>query len=190
MMFAKLIFWISLLLMSVSTACSGPVDSSNSRKAIEDFYKSYLNAYGNPELESPELRYSKALQSEMEENYRVCQNYAASLCGWNAEGDPYLLAIEPDEALSFENTQTKIAEISPDLIQVRLNPNPSSKPDDHFNISIITYKVIREDGAWVVDDIFYGEELMSVRENIKTENAGYIANPDVGSLANPLPVAD
>ena len=123
----------------------------------------------------------------MDENYRVCQNYATSVCGWNGEGYPYLLAIEPDGALSFENTQTQIAVISPDLIQVRLNPNPASKPDDKSNISVISYKMLQEDGVWVVDDIFYGEELMSVRENIKSENAGYIANPDLGSLVNPAP---
>lgn len=179
---AKPPYLFFVLLMTGLIGCTKSVPEVSALEAVDNFYKVYLTAADSSDGGSRGFKHSTALQQEMDKNRQICKEYATFICGWDGEGDPYLYAIlEVGDDISYETSDIELAEISPNLIQVKLKARPASYPEE---VSVITYKMIREENAWVADDIFYGDEMMSVRRSIKEENAGYIANPDEGSIAD------
>jgi Protein of unknown function (DUF3828) len=176
----KLIILLGFLFAEYTHADTSP----NAKKTIEDFYRDYLNYHFNrtPNTKPPELKFSHKFLADIETNNSICSEYATGVCGWNASGDEYLNTQEIDPNLRYENSGVRFTEMTSDVIKVRLNVFPSAK--DPYYDKLIRFKLIKESGTWVVDDIAYDEKNeTSVREYIRKENAQYIANPDPDSIA-------
>lgn len=176
----KIIILFGFLLAGITNADT----SSNAKKIIKDFYRSYLDyhLHKTPDTKLPRLKFSNAFLADIEKNYAICSEYATGVCGWNASGDEYLNTQETDPKLSYENSAIGFTEITGNIIQVSLNVFPSAK--DAYYDKIIRFKMIQENNIWVVDDIAYDEKNeSSMREYIRHENAEYLANPDADSKA-------
>jgi hypothetical protein len=157
---------------------SAPID------VVRDFYRKYieyinLNSGKSPR---PHIAFSKQFQAALNRNRYVCDNYATGICGWQADGDEYLDSQEFDPNLTFANSGITFRSIGKDIVLVKLNVYPSA-PDDNdkkFYLREIEYKMIYENGTWVVDDIIY-KPSGSSRKAIEKETADYLANPDPDS---------
>ncbi|HLY96468.1 MAG TPA: hypothetical protein VKO66_04570, partial [Sideroxyarcus sp.] len=98
------------------------------------------------------------------------------------DGDEYLDTQEIDPNLSYLNSRIRFKLIKPNLVQVRLNVYPSIKDANGYYDRTITYKVVNENGNWVVDDVMYSDGV-STRQKMADENANAIAHPDPDSPA-------
>jgi hypothetical protein len=164
--------------MSGSVFASGkePID------VVRDFYKKYMEYIHAEKRNSaaPRIQFSKQFQRSIDRNLFVCENYASGVCGWQADGDAYLDAQEIDPNLTFANSGIRFKSIGKDIIEVKLNVYPSEKAYKDYYSREIKYKMIFENGAWVVDDIIY-KDSGSSRKAIEKETADYLANPDPDS---------
>ncbi len=93
-----------------------------------------------------------------------------------ADGDEYLDTQEIDPILSYSNSRITISEISPGTVQVKLNVYPSVENAGDFYDKTITYKMVMEDGLYVVDDIAYSDGI-STRRKLSEERAYVLAHP-------------
>ncbi len=123
------------------------------------------------------MRLSKAFQDEIKKNTDACARYVSGPCGWGAEGDRYLDAQEIDPHLRYQNSGITIREIRPRIIQVKLNVYPSMKDAGSYYDRTITYRMVKENGSWAVDDVAYADGI-STRKRMAEENAHAIAHPD------------
>ncbi len=130
-----------------------------------------------PKIPRPTLALSKSFRVEVKKNKEICAQYASGPCGWGADGDEYLDAQEYEANLSYESSGMSIAEIGPNLFQVTLNVYPSVKDAGDYYQRTIIYKMVNENGAWVVDDVMYADGV-STRKKMAEENAFVIAHPD------------
>lgn len=172
---------VSLLLLTCSAAIgderSGPVET------IRSFYQRYLNFNDRQAAGGawPDLVYSKKFNAEIEESESVCQKYVEGPCGWGGDTDVYLDTQERDPLLRFDNSRFEIKQLDAGTVQVRFNVYPSDKDDKGFYDKLVTYRMIKEGGRWVVDDVSYRDGV-SARAQLAKERANAKANPD-----RPLP---
>jgi hypothetical protein len=175
---SRIIFLILFVMTSgpAFTLVNEPID------VVKDFYKKYIDYIHTEKKNSikPRIQFSKQFQKALERNRDVCDNYATGICGWQADGDEYLDAQETDPNLTFANSGIAFRAIGKGLVEVRLNVYPSEKTNKNFYLREIKYKMIIENGIWVVDDIIY-KGSGSSRKTIEKENAYYLANPDPDS---------
>ena len=73
--------------------------------------------------------------------------------------------MEWDPNLNYTNSGITIIEIQPNIIQVKLNLFPSEK-NERGLYRTITYKMIYENGFWVVDDVMYSDGVSSLKKMI------------------------
>lgn len=133
------------------------------RGTIEQFYRSYL-----PALQG-EPPFSKGFAALIATDKALCAKYNPDeVCGFGADGDPYLNAQEYDSGMTFENTGATVTETAPGLVLVTLNVYPSDTDGGDFYEREIRYRLIREQGAWVVDDMIF-DEGMGMREGLAFE---------------------
>lgn len=170
-----IVFFMSAILLSGYSFAATP---GTAKDAIQHFYQQYLgySYVKTPNLEPPKLTFSKSFNQAIAKNLAICEKYVEGICGWAAEGDEYLNAQESDPNLNYKNSGIKFTEISPNVIQVKLNVYPSEENTDGYYLRTITYKMIQENGAWVADDIMY-DDIWS-RKRMEDENAAAIAHPD------------
>ena len=173
-----------MLLLILVLVISNPAFASGTDPidVVRDFYKKYI-VYIHAEKRNslkPHIQFSKQFQKSLDRNYDVCENYASGICGWQADGDAYLNAQEIDPNLTFENSGIAFKAIGKDLVEVKLNVYPSEKANTDYYLREIKYRMIYEDGAWVVDDIIY-KESGSSQKTIEKETAHYLAHPDPDS---------
>lgn len=71
--------------------------------------------------------------------------------------------MEWDPNLNYTNSGITIIEIQPNIIQVKLNLFPSEK-NERGLYRTITYKMIYENGFWVVDDVMYSDGVSSLKK--------------------------
>ena len=95
---------------------------------------------------------------------------------WGADGDEYLDAQEIAPDLSYSNSGISIKEISLGTVQVKLNVYPSEKSAGDYYNKTITYKIIVENGKYLVDDMAYSDGI-SARQRLAEERAYIRANP-------------
>lgn len=154
-------------------------ESKNAVETIQDFYKRYLSYsyHKTPNVKRPLMIMSKSFSKAVKKNNEVCAAYVSGICGWGADEDEYLDTQETDPKLSFQNSGIKFIEIAPNLVQVKLNVYPSEKDASGYYDKTITYKMVREKGSWVMDDITYADGV-SLRKKMAIENSYAIAHPD------------
>jgi hypothetical protein len=169
---------IATALCAMSSFAVG-AEMKTATETIRDFYKRYLGFESSKAAKDPKptIEMSKSFGDEIKKNADICAKYVSGPCGWDSDGDEYLDAQEIDPKLSFENAGIKIKEIEPGIVQVKLNVYPSAKGANGYYDRIITYKMVKENGSWVVDDMTASDGL-STRKRLSDENADAIANPD------------
>ena len=177
----KILALLVLLSLALANVASG-AEPTTAIETLRDFYKSYFRylSRGTPNVKGPTLAMSDAFSKAAKKNREICTTYSTSICGWASDGDAYLDAQEIGPKLSLVNTGIKFVEIKPGLVQVSLNVYPSYK--DAAYDRTITYKMVREKGRWVMDDVMYSDGVSTVK-NMEIENAETIANPDPDSPA-------
>lgn len=90
-----------------------------------------------------------------EETDELCRQKAnGEVCGWNSYGDPYLDAQDYSDKLSLKSSQLKVQTLRGSRIKARFNIFPELASKDKFQREL-SFKVIKEKGQWVIDDIFY-----------------------------------
>lgn len=168
-----LIAWIACFVPSVALGGDpGPVDT------LHAFYKRYLdldhrpNAVQKAGVSPPNLPFSKRFNAEVEENTRVRCKDEDGPCGWGADTDVYLDTQEIDPLLRYVNSGFEIKAIDARTVQVRFNVYPSEKDDESkaFYTKLVTYRMISEDGRWVVDDLAYRDGVW-VRAQLAKQTA-------------------
>ena len=167
-----------LILMMRSAVHADPAVSDASAEAtVRRFYEHYLGDRSSG-LAHGSLIYSSAFHAEISANVLACQRYSTGVCGWGGVSkDVYLDTQESAPDLNYENSGLTVKTIDPGIIQVKLNVYPSNKQAGDFYEKTITYRMIEEDGAWVVDDIFYKDGI-SIRRKMADENEVIKAHPD------------
>lgn len=154
------------------------VEPKTAVATVRDFYQEYL-AYSfakTPKAPRPAIAWSKAFFAEITKTATLCRKYGEGPCGWGADGDEYLDAQEIDPALSYANSRITISEISPGTVQVKLNVYPSIEDAGDYYQRSITYKMVKENGAYAVDDIAYTDRV-SIRKKLSEERKQLIAYP-------------
>ncbi|HSC74687.1 MAG TPA: hypothetical protein VLB90_00435 [Pseudomonadales bacterium] len=148
-----------LLLLMFQFSMVGMCKESDSPvEYISKFYRLYLSYnYKKSSDPRPKIDLSKSFSSVVKINEEKCKKYADYPCGWGADGDEYLDAQETDQELTYENSGITISEISPGVVKVELNVYPSIKDAGNFYLKVITYKMVKQSGAWVVDDVVYSD---------------------------------
>lgn len=173
------------LFILIALAYSNFAISNEPRTAlqtVESFYRDYLN-YNfreTPDVPPPTIKKSKSFEQAIEKHTDICRNYSTGVCGFAADGDEYLNAQEIDPLLTYENAGIKFRELENNTIEVKLNVYPSEKEHTEYYTRTIIFKMIKEDGSWVADDILY-DNGDSSRDYMETENKQYLENPDPDS---------
>jgi hypothetical protein len=155
-----------------STNIASISESKPSIKTIQDFYIRYLNDDNRkmPNIERPPIAMSNSFREAIEKNARICAANVIGPCGWGTDGDEYLATQETDPGLNYLNSGITFIEIEPDMVQVKLNVYPSAKEANGYYNKTITYKMVKENGNWVVDDVSYSDGI-SIRKVMEDENA-------------------
>lgn len=149
---------------------------------LQRFYRAYLG-YVQGEATSgtsPELRFSRAFEKLRARNAKICASHASGVCGFGADGDIYLDTQESDPDLSYDNSGIVFRNLGNNRVEVTLNVYPSEKTKPDFYQRRIDYRLVWEEGAWVVDDILYGGKR-SARQGMREEIVQYLAHPDPDS---------
>jgi hypothetical protein len=149
----------------------------DARATIENFYRAYIPV-ANSEKKKPEPRFSKAFRALLTKDTKACKRHSnGDICGWSADGDPYLDAQEVDPKLTFENSKIAITETAPGTIDVKLNIFPNEVPSTKENEREIIFSMVQENGEWKVDDVRNeGESARKLMEDeIRMLNKGTAA---------------
>lgn len=141
--------------------------ASSPLSTVHDFYTQYLNYnyHKTPNLPIPKIEFSRSFTHELKINADLCTKYADGPCGFGADGDPYTNSQDSDENLDAKKAKLQVVELEKGLIQVKFKLFPVT--DNTF--TVINYKMIKENGQWVVDDITYSSN-QSARKQLKEEN--------------------
>ena len=174
----RLRVFFSIWAMLMTAGCATAISQSPAA-TVRTFYEAYLgnDAGKTPTAARSEIAMSKSFSEAIRRNAEICRKYVEGPCGWGADGDEYLDAQETDPKLTYESSGITIKEIRPDTVQVKLNVYPSIKDAKRFYDRTITFKMVREKGAWVVDDVA-STDGTSARKRMAGENDEAIAHPD------------
>jgi hypothetical protein len=175
-MLSSLTFVFALCCATTSFAADGKTAIAT----VREFYTRYLGYdYSKmPKASRPTIALSKAFLAEVEKTEAACKQYGEGPCGWGADGDEYLDTQEIEPGLSYSSSRMTIREISPNTVQVRLNVYPSVKDAGDYYQKTITYKMVRENGSFVVDDIAYTDGI-ATRKKLSEERKQVLAYPRI-----------
>ncbi|SEA32136.1 Protein of unknown function [Thiothrix caldifontis] len=136
---------------------------------VRGFYERYFAAAANNVL-TPDIAMSKAFKADIQKSEQACKGHNDEPCGWGADANPYLNSQDYDDKLSYASSGIRFKETAPNTVRVDLNVTPSA-PQVFKNT--IVFKMVREDGQWVADDILYpeGKSLYSTRKALADERA-------------------
>lgn len=158
-------------LMMLVTGTAHAAAPASAKETIEAFYKKYL-AQIHVAQTAVMPPFSKAFKKAWDENTELCKKYGeGDICGWAADGDPYIDAQDFDDKLTYANSQIAYREDKPDTVAVSLNLFPSDPKLAKQSTRTITYKMVQEDGKWMVDDILDNGGKDSARKAMAAENA-------------------
>ncbi|WP_137718797.1 DUF3828 domain-containing protein [Methylobacillus flagellatus] len=167
--------YMGLLVLVLATAAAAYLSVTMSRAAspadmIKAFYRAYFQHISSTSdrVHAPALPFSKAFQAAITDNHQQCVDYDG-VCGFGASGDVYLNAQDHDPGLSYEAAETQVQQVAPDLVQASFELFPSLK-QVHQLRRTVAFRMLQENGHWVVDDIVYDGQY-SARQQIQEENA-------------------
>ena len=153
------------LLIAMGASVWGAGVPETPKSVIENFYRAYLHHMAHDSKPAPDVPFSKSFRALIDRNAKVCKEKAeGDICGWSADGDPYLNAQDGDKDLTYERAVVDIREPVPGRIRVRIRNFPDSAPG---TITQIEYLMIRENDRWVVDDMI--TDRVSDRKSIQDE---------------------
>ena len=164
-------FVISFLLstLTLGMSCQRPRPQKSAKETITEFYQDYLEVSKKPS--KVKLPFSKDFEARLQENTRICKARAGTdICGWGASGDVHTNTQDYAENLTFANSRFQATEEAPGLVTVKFWVFPEEK-DPRYQTSI-TYKLIREDGRFVIDEMWTLGK--SASEAISEENKYYL----------------
>jgi len=144
-------------------------DNLSAKDLIYNFYQAYFSYNHQKQIntKAPQLVFSKAFNQLSDQNVQLCQHFPDEICGWGADEDIYLNAQDSEDNLTIANTGFQISQSADGLINVSFDLFPSDKSG--YGKRDISYKMIYEDNAWVVDDVIY-EKKYAARDEMTKEN--------------------
>ncbi len=145
---------------------------SDALALLTQFYTDYLNLniHTNPNAKVPSLPFTRAFNNELRKNKLLCRKHQDEICGFAADGDPYLDAQDFADGLNAKNARLKLDLLSKEnaknkaLVRVHFFLFPDSNTDERN----LLYRLKYEEGTWRVDDIIYGPNS-SARQQIRDE---------------------
>ncbi len=150
--------------------------------AVESFYRLYLSPATHGGSRAA-IAFSKSFLELVKRNLEVCKEKAGTdVCGWGADGDIYLGAQESQPDLTFENSGAKIREEEGGVVSVTMNVYPDIKDAGDYYLRRVYFRLISEDGRWVVDDMKSSGSW--AREEMRNE-IEYYQNPPRKSEPEP-----
>jgi hypothetical protein len=158
MIITTLILCFTLTTSANQSETTVAAKSQSAAQVVENFYADYIGKFLRKK-NRPSLPFSKAFQALIDKNSSVCKEKAGTdICGYGAGGDIYFNAQEIDPHLTVKSSGLKVIEPIPGDVHVKLNVFPSSRGSKAGDISDYYYrhmifKMIQEEGRWVVDDI-------------------------------------
>ena len=109
--------------------------------------------------------FSKSVSRLLDSNHIICSQYAnGDICGFSADGNLFLNSQEWSDSLSFKASRFKAIIISPNIVEASFNIWPGfnwannvsqCNSDTNSFHRKIRFVVIKENGMWRVDDIYY-----------------------------------
>ena len=146
-----------------STAAALP-SADSEVKVIKAFYTAYLNLNHDKMVPASITNqgsklFSKVFRDLVSLNADLCARKSpGEVCGWSADGDPYLNSQENGPGLNAANSGLTVAEIPTTvadhkLIAVKFTVNPSDKDNASKSQREMRFLIGLEHGKWVVDDL-------------------------------------
>lgn len=124
--------------------------SATPKELITHFYEDYFEA--PRDTEAP---LSAGLSRLNRETNELCHKKApGEICTWDSHGDHYLDAQDYSDNLTLKTSKLQTEVLRGNRVRVRFNIFPDLASRDKFQREL-TYKVIKEKGQWVIDDIYY-----------------------------------
>ena len=149
----------------------------DARATIENFYRAYIPV-ANSEKKKREPRFSKAFRALLTKDTKACKRHSnGDICGWSADGDPYLDAQEVDPKLTFEELEDRDHRdgagdhrCQAEYLSQRGAEQEGERTRDHFQHGA-------GNGEWKVDDVRNeGESARKLMEDeIRMLNKGTAA---------------
>ncbi|TXI95979.1 MAG: DUF3828 domain-containing protein [Burkholderiaceae bacterium] len=157
---------------AAQTSTTQTPQQSEALALLTQFYTDYLNLniHTNPNAKVPSLPFTRAFNNELRKNKLLCRKHQDEICGFAADGDPYLDAQDFSDGLNAKNARLKLDLLSKEnaknkaLIRVHFFLFPDSNTDERN----LLYRLKYEEGTWRVDDIIYGPNS-SARQQIRDE---------------------
>lgn len=149
-------------------------------EAVKKMYMDYFGIGGRSGSGIPEMKFSADFNSAIAENRKICAEYGYGICGWGSDGNEYLDTQDPDPGLTFVNSGIKFEDHGNNFIGVKLDIYPSDQDCGSYCLKNIKFKMVNENGHWVIDDIYYTDGVSS-RKKLARENELNMKNPDPDS---------
>lgn len=157
------LFFTCLTLLSCSHGSKDYSPLNNSAlSTVENFYRDFLRK----KPIRKEMIFSNSFQKLINLNEKLCAKKNNTIkCGWRVDGSPYLDAQEFAPNLTYKSSGIELRAPAVGTVIVLLNVFPG---EGSYYDREITYKMLKENNLWVVDDILSQGE--SSRDYIKKEN--------------------
>jgi hypothetical protein len=156
---------VFFLLAALSSLPVHAAPSKSAPATIEGFYRKYL---GTAHKEKLSLPFSKSFRALQKEDAAACNKFAkGDICGFGADGDVYLDAQDYDPKLTYAGAGFKATEADQGKVTATFNLFPSDKTQGDANKRTIVFVMVKEKGAWAVDDILTRGE--SSRKQLRDE---------------------
>lgn len=157
---------------AAQTSTTQAPQQSEALALLTQFYTDYLNLniHTNPNAKVPSLPFTRAFNNELRKNKLLCRKHQDEICGFAADGDPYLDAQDFADGLNAKSARLKLDLLSKEnaknkaLVRVHFFLFPESNTDERN----LLYRLKYEEGTWRVDDIIYGPNS-SARQQIRDE---------------------
>ena len=151
-----------------SAAKDSSAKLSGASDMIQKFYQSYMDFKKTKNNKPPQLPFSKSFRELIKKNEKLCKLKAkGEICGFGADADIYLETQDTDDKFNFKTSKFRIFEAEPGDVDVYFDVEPSLNKPVGTNDKKIHFKMIEENGKWVVDEIIY--DKTSARQSIETE---------------------
>ena len=156
----------AIVLFATANASFGSGDE-NAVNTVRDFYERYFNYnyQKTPKIPAPEMEFSTAFKRDLKVNKELCAKYADGICGFAADGDPYTDAQDSDDNLDATKVKLKVTQEKNGLVIAKFNIFPG----EGDLLTVVKFKMIQENGKWLVDEIIYSSGS-SARRQIREEN--------------------
>jgi hypothetical protein len=133
-------------------------------KAVREFYTAYLDLDHNKVVPAAQTAagmkfFSKIFRDLVALNADLCSRKTPDeVCGWSADGDPFLSAQELGAGLKAANSELLVTEVPSTvaghrLIAVTFNIDPLSKEPGAASRRELRFSMGLQNGKWAADDL-------------------------------------